>query len=499
VKRRTFVRSAVAAAATPLSLCRDPWSSLYRVVTQDPSDLAALRGDGTRVTLKGAAVRGLGSSLQGKLLLAASAGYDEARRVLNPAIDKRPALIAQPGSVAGVQAAVRFAGEHGLLTAVKCGGHSFSGQSTCDGGIMIDLAGLRSVRVDPAKQRAVVAGGCLLGQVDRAAQQHGLVTPLGTVSHTGVGGLTTGGGFGRLARRFGLALDNVTAAEVVTADGKLRRASATENPDLFWGIRGGGGNFGIVTSFEFRLHPMQPRVIGGEMLFPMSKAREALALYAQYGPEAPDDLYLDLVIRIPPGGAEGFVAMQTCYSGPASGAARVYEPLKRLGPPLADGTKPIDYVDLQRSGDVSDPRANGMYVKSGFSSQVSEELIAAIVTGFKGHPARMTQYFMPQCGGAINRVPVGATAFAHRYARQSVMVMVAWRAGDDPAPHLGWAREYWATLEPFTRGFYTNEVADESPQVIDANYRENHPRLVAVKRRYDPTNLFRLNANVRPG
>jgi FAD/FMN-containing dehydrogenase len=497
MKRRTFVRSSMAAAATALP-GREAWADWYRVVTQAQGDLEAVQGAGGTVTLKGAAIRELGSSLGGRLLLARSAGYEEARRVLNPSIDKRPALIAQPARVTEIQAAVSFARHHGLLTAVKCGGHSFSGQSTCDGGLMIDLSGLRGVTVDPVAKRARVPGGSLLGQVDRATQEHGLVTPLGTVSHTGVGGLTTGGGFGRLARRFGLALDNVTAVEVVTADGKLVRASPSENEDLFWGVRGGGGNFGIVTSFEFQLHPMQRQVIGGSMVFPMAKARAVLGFYADYSTQAPDDLYLDLFIIQPPGGAPPAIGLQSCYSGPAAGAERVYQPFKRLGTPLSDGVKTIDYVDLQRSGDLTDPRANGMYLKSGFNSEVTPDLITTIIKGFQGHPARMTQFFIPQCGAAIGRVQPAATAFAHRYAKQSLILMVAWRVGDDPAPHLAWARQYWATIEPFTKGFYTNEVADESAKVIDDNYRENHARLVTVKNKYDPTNLFRLNANVRP-
>jgi len=486
-----------AAAATALTR-KQSFAELYRPVLQDPGDLLAVRGDGRKVTLKSAAIKELAASMRGRVLLAKSEGYEEARRVLNPTIDRHPALIAQPGSTAEVQAAVAFARANGLLTAVKCGGHSFSGQSTCDGGIMIDLSGLRGVRVDPATKRAIVAGGSLLGQVDGATQPHDLVTPLGTVSHTGVGGLTTGGGFGRVARRFGLALDNVTAVEVVTADGKLLRANKDENEDLFWGVRGGGGNFGIVASFEFRLHPMPRKVLGGDMLFPISKARDVLSFYGEYSAEAPDDLYLDVFMGIPPGGGEGFIGLQSCYSGPERGAAAAYEPFKRLGTPMTDRVRAINYVDLQRSGDTTDPRAMGTYVKSGFNSLVSADLITAIMTGFQGHPARMTQVFIPQCGGAINRVPTTATAFAHRYAKQSLMVMVAWKAGDDSTPHMAWARRYWATLEPFTKGFYPNEVADETADVIDANYRENHQRLVTIKNKYDPTNLFRLNANVRP-
>jgi FAD/FMN-containing dehydrogenase len=418
--------------------------------------------------------------------------------VLNPTIDRRPALIVQPTGAADVRTAVAFARESSLLVAVKCGGHSFSGQSTCDRGMMIDLSVLRGVRVDPRARRAWVAGGTLLGQLDHEAMAHGLVAPMGTVSHTGVGGLTTGGGFGRVARRFGLALDNVTAVDVVTADGRFLRASQAQNEDLYWGVRGGGGNFGVVTSFEFQLHPMQRQVIAGNISFPIARARDVLSFYADYSARAPDELYLDFFMVRPPGGAEGVVGLAACYSGPASSADRALAPLRRLGTPLEDGITAIDYVAMQRSGDVTDPRAMGTYLKSGFTSEIGADLIGAILQGFEGHPARLTQLVTQHAGGAIGRVPVAATAFAHRHAQVNVLAIVSWRAGDDPAPHMQWTRQYWAALEPFTRGFYSVEVADQSARVVNANYGSNYRRLVTIKNKYDPTNLFRLNANVQP-
>ena len=359
MKRRTFVGSTMA-AVTAIPGRSDQFAGIWRAVTQDPRDLEAVRGDGTKVALKGAAIKELGRSLHGHLLLAQSDGYELARQVLNPSINKRPALIAQPGGVDEVRSAVAFAKEYGLLVAVKCGGHSFSGQSTCDGGLMIDLSRLRTVTVNPKAKRVTVAGGSLLGQVDRASAPHGLVTTLGTVSHTGVGGLTTGGGFGRVARRFGLALDNVRAVEVVTADGKLLRANATENPDLYWGVRGGGGNFGIVTSFEFELHPMQRQVIAGNIVFPFAKAEDLWAFYGDYTVEAPDDLYLGITTGIPPGGGDPYAILEVCYSGPESGGAKAFDPLKRMGTPLADGRKMMDYVAAQSVGDQTDPRALSM-------------------------------------------------------------------------------------------------------------------------------------------
>ncbi len=498
MRRRSFLHSAMAvgfAASVPDPRSLTRW---YRAGLQDPADLLAVRGDGSKVSIRGATLQHFQKNLRGRLLLAKSAGYDEARQVLNPSIDKHPALIVQATGTADVQAAVAFAREHSLLTAVKCGGHSFSGQSTCDGGMMIDLSPFRGVRVDPAAKRVWVAGGTLLGQVDHEALAQGLVTPLGTVSHTGVGGLTTGGGFGRLARKLGLAVDNVVSVDVVSADGIVRHASKDENPDLFWGVRGGGGNFGVVTSFEFQLHPMNRQVIGGDVVFPIARAREVWSFYADYSMKAPDELYLDIAMVAPPGGADGIVSLSACYSGPPSEAARALDPIRRLGQPLADTIGPIDYAALQRSGDTTDPRAMGSYLKSGFTTRITPELITTILQGFEPHPGRATLLFTQHCGGAIARVAPEAAAFAQRDAQHNLLTAVAWKSGDDSAPHMRWARQFWSTVERFTTGFYVNEVADESAGVINANYRQNYQRLVAVKNKYDPTNLFRLNANVKP-
>jgi FAD/FMN-containing dehydrogenase len=498
MKRRTFVRSTFAAAATTIP-ARKSFASLYRLVTQDVGDLVAVRGDGTKITLRGASIKALKASLKGQLLLAKDQGYDEARQILNPSFDKHPALIVQPTTTDDIRRAVEFAHGSSLLVAVKCGGHSFSGQSTCDGGLQIDLARYRGVQVDPKARKVSVMGGTLLGQVDREVLPHGLVTPLGTVSHTGVGGLTTGGGFGRVARRFGLALDNVTAVDVVTADGQLRHANKDENPDLYWAVRGGGGNFGIVSSFEFALHPLSQQVIGGNLIFPISKARDVFSFYGEYLSRAPDELYLDLVLEQPPGGGPGRVRLHTCYSGPSAQAAKVLEPIRKLGTPLSDEIKPIDYVALQRSTDMTDPRALGLYLKSGFIRRLGPDLIGKIIDGFKGDPGRLTTVMFQHCGGAISRIPVGATAFAHRYAALNMIMLVGWPAQSSSAAPIGWAREYWKSLEPFTQGFYTNEVETEhTVATVNANYRENYPRLVAIKQKYDPGNLFRLNANIQP-
>jgi FAD binding domain/Berberine and berberine like len=497
MKRRDFLNSSLLAAAVTVPGIR----AAYAVVgTGEVPDVAAITGDGREITLRGADIRDLAARMRGSLLLAGEDGYDKARLILNPSFDKHPALIAQPTGAADVRAVVGFARANNLLVAVKCGGHSASGQSTCDKGLMIDLSGFRGVRVDPKARRAWVDGGTLLGEVDHETAAHGLVAPLGTVSHTGVGGLTLGGGFGRLARKFGMSIDNLESVDVVTADGQLRHASATENKDLFWGVRGGGGNFGVVTNFEFRLHPMQRQVIAGTLKFPIARARDVLGMYSDYAASAPDELYVDPALYVPPGGAPGGMYLEVCYCGPAQNAEAALAPLRKLGTPERDSIKANDYVLVQRMNDSGDSRAIGSYLKGGFISQVPDKLVAAIVDGFQPDPGRMTMLFFQHCGGAASRQAEGATAFAQRDSIANMMAVSGWKQGDAPAAHMDATRSYWKTLEPFTRGFYVNDLAREATaKDINANYRGNYQRLVKLKQTYDPTNLFRLNANIQPG
>jgi FAD/FMN-containing dehydrogenase len=500
MKRRTFLQSAFAAAAVASLQPHPAAATLLRFAPRLDAGIEAVTGDGRRVTLPAGDVTELQRRLHGPLLLPVDQGYEQARQILNPSFDKRPALIVQATGAADVRAAVDFARDHGgLLLAVKCGGHSFSGASTCDDGLMIDLSLFRGVRVDPIARKAWVAGGTLLGQVDHETMAHGLATPLGTVSHTGAGGLITGGGFGRLARRFGLSIDNLSGVHVVTADGQLRRANAEENPDLFWGVRGGGGNFGVVTAFELVLHPVQRQVLGGQIVFPLERARDALSVYAEYVTDAPDDLSIMLWIAQPPDGQAGAVGFDVCYSGPPEQAERALRSVRALGRPVADDVGAIDYTVLQRSGDVEDPRAQGIYLKGGLVPAIPPALIDAIVDGFEGHPERMTTLYFQEGGGAIGRVAADATAFPHRELHSNMGVVTGWNFGDDPKPHMDWARQYFTGLEHHTYGFYVNDMSpDIAAAAIQANYRHNLDRLVAVKNRYDPTNLFRLNANIQP-
>jgi FAD/FMN-containing dehydrogenase len=497
MNRRRFCLNSIAAGVAASLSMDQVFGSVLQALTQITSNIDAVKGNGSNVVLEKAAVQELSDSLRGNLLLTGSAEYEKARRVINKSIDKYPALIVQPSGVADIQSAVNFARERELLVAVKCGGHSFSGKSTCNGGMQIDLSNFRGVRVDPKSRVAYVDGGSHLADLDHEAMAQGLVTTAGTVSHTGVGGLTLGGGFGRVARRFGLALDNVKSVDIVTADGDLRHASAEENPDLYWGVRGGGGNFGIVTSFEFALHPMERTVVGGEVMFPISRTKDVLKLYADFCETAPDDLYLDFIMLAPPSGTDAIAMIHVCYSGPEGRADSVLAPLKKLGTPLANTIRAVDYVALQKSFDNSDPRTGGDYMKSGFTSEISDGLINAIADYFEPHPDRLSWLFFQQSGGAIGRVDADATAFAHRYSSHMVAPVATWNPGADPAPHFAYVRQYWAELKPHTRGFYTNEVADETQTVVNANYQGNFDRLLKVKHEYDPTNLFRLNANIR--
>lgn len=497
MNRRHFCQGSLAAAVAASLSSGQAFASVLQALTQVTSSINAVTGEGGDVVLEQAAVQELSDSLRGNLLLTGSEAYDKARRVLNKSIDKYPALIVQPSGVADIQNAVTFARERELLVAVKCGGHSFSGKSTCDGGMQIDLSHVRGARIDPKTRTAFVEGGSHLADLDHEAMAQGLVTTAGTVSHTGVGGLTLGGGFGRVGRRFGLAVDNVTGVDIVTADGQLRHASADENPDLYWGVRGGGGNFGVVTSFEFALHPMQRTVIGGEAVFPIERTKDVLKLYAEMSAGAPDDLYVDYIMLAPPDGNNSVSMIHVCYSGPENKADKVLAPLKKLGAPLANTIKAVDYVTIQKSFDNSDPRVGGDYMKSGFTSGISDGLITAIADYFEPHPDRLSWLFFQHSGGAIGRVDADATAFAHRYASHALGAVATWNPGADPAPHFAYNRSFWKELEPHTRGFYTNEVDDEAQTVVNANYQGNFKRLLKVKEEYDPTNLFRLNANIR--
>jgi FAD/FMN-containing dehydrogenase len=361
---------------------------------------------------------------------------------------------------------------------------------------MIDLSPLRGVRVDPAARRAHVAGGSLLGDMDHETMAHELVTTAGTVSHTGVGGLTTGGGFGRLGRRFGLTIDSLLSVDIITADGQFVHASADENPDLFWGVRGGGGNFGVVTSFEFQLHPMDRMIVDAFFEYPITEARSVLRNFAEYAVNAPDELNIDGGLRARPG-RDNYVGFHAVWSGPKNQTDKVLAPLRKAGTLLRDHVEVKDYVAMQRAGDNTDPRATGAYLKSGFTKAYTPELIDAVVDGFEVNPSWRANLGSQQSGGAIGRIAEDATAFAHRYSEHNMLLSISWPVDSDPTERIAWARAYWDELEPHTFGYYTNDLHQSNVRGY-TNYRDNLERLITLKNRYDPKNLFRLNANIPP-
>ncbi len=464
--------------------------------TKIPGDIDALTGDGAEVTLKQAALQELSDSLKGKLLLPDSKAYDEARWLLSARHDKYPAFIVQPTGAADVQNAVQFAEENSLLLAVRCGAHAPAGTGSCDKGMQIDLSQMRNARVDPFSKTARVAGGSLLGELDHESMSHGLVTTAGTVSHTGVGGLTLGGGFGRLQRRFGLTIDNVLEMDIVTPDGKLRRVSAQNEPDLYWALRGGGGNFGVVTSFLFQLHEMQRTVIRGYMSFPLAEAKQVLRFFADYIETIPDELGLGTGFggRI---GQDPSVYLSFVWCGEAKAFEPYLAQMRKAGTVVNEAAGPMDYVAVQRSGDIVDTRTFSGHVKSGFFTEMSDKYIDNLVDNFQVNPARSTRVHMGAMGGAISKLTNQDTAFAHRDAKFDLLSFVSWKTGEDSDEHIKYINDHYDSVAPMATGFYVNDYFDHTQQQVNSTYRENFPKILKVKQQYDPTNLFRVNANIK--
>ena len=493
IQRRQFLHTALAAVP---ALAIPRFASAADTATPLP-DIEALTSDRKELLLKGADVKDFAARLRGELLLRDSAGYDSARRLWNGAFDRYPALIARCSGPADVMEAVKFAASHQLLLSVRGGGHSLSGQSACDKGLMIDLSQMNSARVDPVRKIATIEGGALLGALDREALAHGLATTAGTVSHTGVGGLTLGGGFGRLGRRFGLACDNVRAIDVVTADGKFLTASAQENKELFWGLRGGGGNFGVATSFDFQLHPVNPLMVGGELVYSFADAPAVLKFMFESAAHVPEELNMDIsLLRFP--NDERVLTVDVCYSGTLDAANKALAGMRSIRKPIADKVVPAPYVKLQQSGDVATAAGQKYYIKGGFVQKTSDALVDVAMATVAEAKLPMVQVVSLQpAGGAIGRVAPAATAFAQRAIQFNMFVLAAWR---DPAlsDSAGeWARGAWKNVEPHTHGFYVNEFNDDGGR-MKATYGANYDRLVALKTKVDPNNLFRLNANVPP-
>ncbi len=446
-------------------------------------------------------------SLRGPVVSAESQGYDDARKIWNAMIDRRPALIVRCAGAADVVSAVRFAKEQGLVLAVRGGGHNIAGNALCDGGLVIDLSAMKSVRVDPTACTARVEPGVSLGEFDREAQAFGLATPLGINSTTGVAGLTLGGGFGWLSRKFGLSIDNLVSADVVTAAGELLKASEQENSDLFWAIRGGGGNFGVVTSFEFRLHKLGPNVLSGLVVHPLDAARDVLRFYRDFINSAPEEFVCWFVMRKAPPlpflpadwhGKE-ILALAVCYCGDIAEGERVAKPLRAFGKPIADVIAPHPFVAWQT---ILDPLLTpGMrnYWKSHDFRELSDGLIDVLVAHARRIPDPQTEIAFAQLGGAVSRVARAATAYTHRDAQFVLNVHGRWADPAKDAACVGWARELFQAAAPFaTGGAYVNFLTQDEQDRVQAAYGDNYGRLVEVKNKYDPTNLFSVNQNIRP-
>jgi FAD/FMN-containing dehydrogenase len=462
------------------------------------TDAGAAAAVGMAMALDEAAVEAFRAMVRGAVFRPGDEGYDDARRIWNGMIDRRPRLIVWCTGVADVIDAVNFAREQGLLVAVRGGAHSAAGHATCDGGIVIDLTPMKGVRVDPVARTVRAQGGLTWGELDRETQAFGLATTGGTVSNTGLGGLTLGGGLGWLMGKHGFACDNLLSADLVTADGRFLTASPDEHPDLFWALRGGGGNFGVVTSFEYALHEVGPTVLGGVVVHPLARAGEVLRFYRDFSSNLPDEAEAYAAIQTTPDG-DKVVAMLLGYTGPLDEGERVLAPARSFGEPLVDTVGPIPYV--QRQTLIDDLGTYGLhrYWKSGFLRELSDEFIDLIVERAASMPSPQSVIGMFNVHGAASRVDPDATAFGLRALQWDFDIISQWTDPAEADRQVRWTREFWAEVEPFAAGgVYVNHIAADEPDRVHAAFGPNYERLVAVKNAYDPNNLFRLNHNIRP-
>ncbi|MFY0990590.1 FAD-binding oxidoreductase [Halomonas sp. C05BenzN] len=450
------------------------------------------------MTLSDSTMRQFQERLRGPLILPAQAGYDEARRVFNGLIDRRPAMIVRCAGVADVMASVIFAREADLPIAVRGGGHSVVGSAVCDDGLVLDLSSMRSVWVDPRQRLARAEGGATWGDFDHETQAFGLATTGGIVPSTGIAGLTLGGGIGYLNRKHGLACDNLVSADVVTAEGRRVTASADEHPDLFWGLRGGGGNFGVVTSFEYRLHPVGP-VLGGEIVYPLERAGEVLRFYRDWSSDAPEEVRADATLVSGPKGP--VLNIKVCCCGSLEEGEAALRPLRTFGAPVLDSVAPVPYAWVQNLlTEVFQP-GRRHYWKAGFLHAFSDDAIDALLEFFSADtPAPFAAIAIEYLGGAISRVDARDTAFAHRQAQHSVLVLRMWDDPAESAANIDWGRRCFHTVAPFLEeGAYVNYLGNEGQARVRTAYGVNYPRLAALKHAFDPDNVFRFNQNIEPG
>ncbi|HSG58642.1 MAG TPA: FAD-binding oxidoreductase [Woeseiaceae bacterium] len=484
---RTTLAASVAAAIPALYGCEKK----PPLATEADTSIRGISLDGAELELEKAAVRELGESLGGPVILSGHPQYDSARALWNGMHDKRPALIARCMSADDVSKAVTFARERNLLTAVRGGGHSWPGKSMCDDGLVIDLSAMHAVTVDAESQRARAQGGALLGQLDSAALDKGLVTTAGVVSHTGVGGYTLGGGFGRLNRKYGLTIDNLTGARIVTADGQVRWVSAEENPDLFWAVRGGGGNFGVVTEFEYQLHPFDRNVLSGSIIWPIDALRDLLEFYAEWSEGLSDEMYVGPTTATTPDGVR-VTMMDVVYNGDPAAGEKELEPLRKIGTPIQDAVKVQDYTFLQTVNDVPFGHGIRSYAKNGMVKEWTQGLVDTMIDAddprvFVGNHV---------AGGAVKRVGELDTAWSHRNAEIMIVIAGGWMDPTQDDELIAACRAYYKALEPHLGGYYDNIDFDGAGAA--GNYGPAYPRLQGIKSQYDPGNLFRLNSNIEP-
>jgi hypothetical protein len=454
------------------------------------------------------AVDELQASFRGELVGPGDGGYDEHRKVWNGSIDRHPGLIARCAGVADVRHAVRFAREHGLVVAVRGGGHSFPGLSVCDDGMLIDLAPMKGIRVDPEAGTARAQAGVLLGELDRETQSFGLAVPAGIVTHTGLAGLTLGGGIGWIMRKYGLTIDQLQSVDVITADGEFVRASEDHNADLFWGVRGGGGNFGIVTEFEFRLNPLGPYVVAGPVFWSMEDAPDVLRFYRDWIADCPDELMTIVVQRrapalpvVPPDLVGKLVmAVVACYAGPIEDGERVVRPLKDFGSPVLDLCQPKPYLAHQQTFDPSFRHGWWYYVRSCDVAELTDDVIDIVVEHGARIMSQVSSIALWQMGGAVARVGESETAFNGRDAGFTFNINGNSQTADGFEGERRWARDYWSALAPHHTSVYVNFLMEEGEERVRQAYgADKYDRLKALKRTYDPTNFFRLNQNIKPG
>jgi len=443
----------------------------------------------------------LASTFTGQLLKPADVGYEDARKVHNGLIDKRPALIARCRGVADVVDAINLTRKLGLEVAVRGGGHNVAGRATIDGGVMIDLSPMKGIHIDPKTRSVRAQGGVTWAELNRETQLHGLAVTGGVVSSTGVAGLTLGGGLGWLMGKYGLALDNLRSVELVTADGNIVRASQEEAPDLFWALRGGGGNFGVATAFEFQLHPVGPMVTGGIIAHPFDRARDVLKFFRDRTAALPDEhMIFGGLIHAPDGSGTKLAAMVTCHCGSPGEGEKAMRPLKQFGAPVVDALGPMPYAQLNSMLDAAYPKGALNYWKSSFLSQLSDQAIDTMIACFARCPTPMGQLLMEHFHGAATRVGVSDTAFPHRSDGYNFLVLCEWMNPVDNNRCIAWARETYAEMQPFfAAARYVNYLGDdETGEPVATAYGPNYRRLQQIKAKYDPKNFFRMNQNIRP-